>query len=219
MANTASLPTMALWSIVKKEITGIQLLWEAVNGLYFQPHGHGLATMTQDVPVLSGLTQTALVESLLMRVSRLMDPANSGSREGDRPNLSLKRLVGMDSTIACDELAIRATWNGSGLKIVRNKYLSHNDLDRASSEEHTLNIPLAAADVEALQALVRGLRELRIVVNHKLTGAAYLDEHLDVQVRHELGVLSKSLLGGELFFAMLPEHEILQHAWQEAGNG
>lgn len=219
MTNTTALSPTELWNVVKKEISGIQLLWETVDGLYFQPRSSGLAMLEQDVPTLFRLTQTVLMESLLMRVSRLMDPANSGRREGDRPNLSLKRLVGMDPTISCDEKAIRRIWDGSGLKAVRDKYLSHNDLDRALTEEHTLNIPLATADVEALQALVSGLRELRKGVNHKLARAAYLDEHLDVQVRHELGVLSRSLHGGELFFAMLPEHEILQRAWQEAGNG
>ena len=82
MTNTTSLSFMELWNIVKKEITGIQLLWETVNGLYFQPRGKGLATLGQEVPTLFRLTQTVLMESLQMRVSRLMDPANSGSGSG-----------------------------------------------------------------------------------------------------------------------------------------
>ncbi|NMG15758.1 hypothetical protein [Aromatoleum bremense] len=217
-ATTPQPSATELWEIINREITGIQLLWEAVDGLYFQPQGKGLATLGQDAPLFFRLMQTAFIESLLMRVSRLMDPANSGRREGERPNLSLKRLVEKDSRICLDEKAIRAIWDGSGLKTVRDKYLSHNDLNRALKEAHTLNIPLETADIEAMQALASGLRELRRSVNHKLTGTAYLDERLDVQVQHELRVLSKSLLGGEQFFTLLPDHEFLQRAWQEAGH-
>lgn len=220
MTTTTPQPSAAeLWGIIKGEITGIQLLWEAVNGMYFQPQGKGLATLEQDIPLLFRLMQTGLMESLLMRVSRLMDPANSGKREGDRQNLSLNRLVAQDSRFRADEQAVRDIWDGSRLKTVRDKFLSHNDLNRALTEEHTLNIPLETVDIEALQALASGLRELRRSVNHKLTGTTYLDKRLDVQVRHELGVLSKSLLGGEQFFQLLPGHEILQRAWMEAGHG
>ena len=218
MTNTTSPSIMDLWNIVKKEITGIQLLWQTANGLYFLPHGRGVAMLEQAMPTLFRLTQTVLMESLLMRVSRLMDPANSGKPEGDRPNLSLKRLVETDSRISCDEKIIRKIWDDSKLKSVRDKYLSHNDLDRVSAAEHTLNIPLTEADIEALQALVSGLRKLRKDVNHKLVGAAYLDEHLDLQVRRELGGLSRLLRGGELFFELLPDHEVLQRAWQETSH-
>lgn len=34
-----------LWNVVSKEITGIQLLWETVNGLYFEPDVRGLALL------------------------------------------------------------------------------------------------------------------------------------------------------------------------------
>ena len=219
MTSISKSPTaVQLWNFIKIEITGIQLLWEAVNCLYFQPRGKGLATLWQDAPLFFGLTQTVFMESLLMRVSRLMDPAYSGRRKDERPNLSLKRLVEKDSRIVLDEKAIRDIWDGSSLKTVRDKYLSHNDLNRALTVERTLNIPLETVDIEALQALTSGLRELRRSVNHKLTGAAYLDESLDVRVQYELGVLSKLLLGGEQFFKLLPDHEILQRAWQETGH-
>ena len=218
MTNTTSPSILELWSIVKKEITGIQLLWETANGLYFQPHGRGVAMLEQAMPTLFRLAQTVLMESLLMRVSRLMDPAYSGWSEGDKPNLSLKRLVATDHKISCDEEIDRKIWETSSLKTVRDKYLSHNDLGRASTAEHTLNIPLTTADIEALQALVNGLRELRRCVNLKLAEAAYLDEHLDLQVRRELGGLGRLLLGGGLFFELLPDHEVLQRAWQETGH-
>lgn len=214
MATTPTTsPTAAeLWSVIKKEITGIQLLWETVNGLYFQPQGKGWRAMQVDAPLLIHLAQTALMESLLMRVSRLMDPATSGRGQGQMTNLSLKRLVEVDSNIGADEGAIRAIWDSSGLKAVRDKYLSHNDLSRSMVTDHTLNIPLESADIEALRQLAEGLRTLRRNVNPKLSRGAYVDQGLDAKVRQEIEVLGKTLLGGQRFFELLPEHPVLQQA-------
>ncbi len=216
MTNTTPQTTVTeLWNVVKKEITGIQLLWEAVNGLYFQPYGECSAALERDTPLLFRLAQTALMESLLMRVSRLMDPAATGRLT----NLSLKQLVVVDSRIDSDEAILRGIWDDSELKRVRDKYLSHNDLTRALTEDHTPNIPMEPADIGALSALAEGLRTLRRSVNQKLTETTYLDQGLDVRVQRELGVLNNSLLGGEQFFKLLPDHEILQSAWQEVTNG
>lgn len=215
MATTnTTQPTAAdLWVVLKKEITGIQLLWETVNSLYFQPQGKEWQALTADAPLLVHLTQTALMESLLMRVSRMMDPAATGRLA----NLSLKQLVAADASIGTDEQALRAIWDGSGLVDVRNKYLSHNDLHRSLSADHTLNIPLVSADIEALRKLAEGLRVLRRSVHPKIaTGNAYIDEGLNVQIKHEVDVLGKSLRGGKLFFCLLPEHPELQHAWTSA---
>lgn len=210
MATTQTAPPTAaeLWTVIKKEITGIQLLWEAVNGLYFQSSGKALRALQADTPVLIHLTQTALMESLLMRVSRLMDPAATDKFT----NLSLKQLVNVAPHIGTDEIAIRAVWKSSGLVEVRNKYLSHNDLSRAMVTDHTLNIPLESADIGALRQLAEGLRTLRCNVNPKLSQGAYVDQGLDAKVRQEIEVLGKTLLGGQRFFDLLPEHPVLQHA-------
>jgi len=211
--NTTQPTAAELWVVLKKEITGIQLLWETVNSLYFQPQGKDWQALTADAPLLVHLTQTALMESLLMRVSRMMDPAATGGLA----NLSLKQLVAADASIGTDEQALRAIWDGSGLVDVRNKYLSHNDLHRSLNADHTLNIPLVSADIEALRKLAEGLRVFRRSVHPKIaTGNAYIDEGLNVHIQHEVDVLGKSLLGGKLFFCLLPEHPELQHALTSA---
>jgi hypothetical protein len=211
-APTASPTSAELWTVIKKEITGIHLLWETVNGLYFQPQGKEWKALQADAPLLIHLTQTALMESLLMRVSRLLDPAATGKMT----NLSLKQLVVADADLGADEAAIRAIWDDSGLVDVRNKYLSHNDLNRSITVDHILNIPLESEDIEALRQLAEGLRTLRRNVNPKLGGGAYVDQGLDVQSRHGVEVLGKSLLGGRLFFDLLPDHPALQQALESA---
>lgn len=210
MATTQTAPPTAaeLWTVIKNEITGIQLLWEAVNGLYFQSSGKAWRALQADTPMLIHLTQSALMESLLMRVSRLMDPAVTGKLT----NLSLKQLVNAAPNIRTDEIAIRAVWENSGLVEVRNKYLSHNDLSRSMVSDHTLNILLKSADIEALRLLAEGLRTLRRNVNPKLGAGAYVDQALDSQVKQEIEVLEKTLLGGQRFFELLPEQHVLQQA-------
>lgn len=224
--NTPNPTAVEIWTVIKKEITGIQLLWETVNGLYFQPQGTEWRTLEADVPLLFHLTQTALMESLLMRVSRMLDPAATGKLK----NLSLKQLVAADANIDADEKAIRAIWDSSGLAGIRNKYLSHNDLERSLTEKHTLmteehalmtkghalNIPLSFENINALKALAEGLRELRRNVTQKLSQCAYVDQLLDAQSLRDIEVLGKSLLGGRLFFELLPDQPVLQQAFSSA---
>ena len=218
MVTTNILPPTAaeLWVVIKKEITGIHLLWETVNGLYFQPQGQDWQALTADAPLLVHVTQTALMESLLMRVSRMMDSASTRRGKEAIPNLSLKQLVVADARIDADEKLLRVVWDSSELKTVRDKYLSHNDLNRSLSADHPLNIPLTPANIEALRQLAEGLRTLRRNVNPKLGGGAYVDQELDAQSRHDVEVLGKSLLGGKLFFDLLPEHLALQQALMSA---
>ena len=211
--------TLTLWDLLKKEVIGIQLLWETVERFYFGANSQGVATLAEDVPLLYRLMQTAMMESMLMRMSRLMDPAASG-RGGEKNNLSLKRLAEACSDTAKDIQVVQKIWDASNLKYVRDKYLSHNDLTRSLSESHTLNIPLDEVDVAAMRELAFGLREFRRKVDSWLNpGVAYLDESVELHVQHETETLNRTLLGSELFFKLLPEHETLQRAWQGAGHG
>lgn len=206
---------MPLWDILKKEITGIQLLWETVESLYFEADSRSIATLAEDVPLLYRLMQTALIESLLIRMARLMDDAEG--RGGRDSNLSLERLAKVYSDTAQYERVVRGFWNASKLKSVRDKYLSHNDLTRSLSELHTLNIPLDAADVVAMRELVVALLEFRHKVHAQLNpGRAYLDEAVSLHVQREAGVINRVLKSSDLFFQLLPEHEDLLAAWRNA---
>ncbi len=196
-----------LWQGIKQEITGIQVLLETVEQMYFRsPRQRGMDLLAADAPLLFVTAQTAMMESLLMRMSRLMDPASTGKRH----NVSLNRLAGCSPILEADICELRQQWDASGLKTIRDKYLSHNDLERSMAEAHTLNIPLSDADVSAMQSLANGLRVFRCAANLKISGAAYLDQHLDLCVQREVACLSRSLLAGEAFYKLLPGHPGLQ---------
>lgn len=200
-----------VWSLVKKEIAGIQVIWEAANDLFFQPQGEGWRSFRLDTPLLFGLTQTVYIESLVMRVARLMDSSSRGKQQ----NLSLARMSLLAPELATDEATVCGIWDGSGLIQIRNKYLSHNDLTRQLAVDHTVNIPLAPSEIGALRELVEALLAFQQAANLKLQGARYLHEGLSIRVQAEVQVLSKRLLGGEQFFKLLPEHECLQLALAE----
>lgn len=203
---------------LKKEITGVQLMWEIIECLYFEPARQGLTTLEQDAPLVWRLMQTALVESLLMRMSRLMDPAFSGGGETKR-NLSLKQLAEACKDTANDVKDIRSLWDRSKLEHIRDKYLSHNDLQRSQNAPHTLNAPLDETDVAAMRELTKGLREFRRKVQSRLQrDVSYLDEDVSLQVQREIDVLNRTLLGGKLFFELLPEHTVVQQAWHKANH-
>ena len=53
---------------------------------------------------------------------------------------------------------------------------------------------------------------MRRNVNPKLGAGAYVDQALDSQVKQEIEVFEKTLLGGQRFFELLPECPALQQA-------
>ena len=203
----------ALWACLNKGITGVQLLWATAQRLFAPQGGEGPPSLLGQASLLGGLMQTAVMESLLLRVARLMDPATTGRGTGERQNLSLNRLAESNTSLTEDVAPVIALWEGSGLKLVRNKYLSHNDLARSGSKPHTLNIPLRTEDIAALEALSNALREMRRSVHRKLTGVSYLDSMLDVDMSREVEGFVSSLRAADVFFELLPEHEALQQAW------
>ena len=84
----------------------------------------------ESAPGFFATHQMAMVESILMRVSRLMDPEKSVGQD----NASFKRLVQFSpfNTHAKDWTAIHEEWNDGGkfgrVRHLRNKFLAHNDL-------------------------------------------------------------------------------------------
>ena len=213
MNAPAAPSTSDIWTVISKEITGIQLLWGALEQMYFKvPLEQGVASLESDMPLLFRLMQTAMMESLLMRMSLLMDPAVSGKGAGERTNVSLARLAKVDERFVDVVGNVHSMWDTSTLRLIRDKYLSHNDLSRAKTQAHTLNIPLSSPNIEAMRELILALRAFRRDVHQKLNGAAYLDESVSMELKRDVEVLSRSLIAGNCFYKLLPDHACLQDA-------
>lgn len=213
MSTQPALSTSDIWAVISKEITGIQLLWEAVEQMYFKAQpAQGIAALERDTPLLFRLMQTAMMESLLTRMSRLMDPAVSGRGAGEKPNVGLARLAEADASLVGEVGSVRSVWDASALRLIRDKYLSHNDLARATTQAHTLNIPLSSPDIDAMRALTSALRDFRRDVHQKLNGSVYLDQSVSAQMVCEIDALNRSLIAGDCFYKLLPDHACLQDA-------
>ncbi len=111
--------------------------------------------------------QFTLAESILMRISRLMDPTKTGKNQ----NASLEALLLELSDescppLCCDIESLLSEWSRgdrktreeqgdyASLKILRNKWLAHNDQDQRQYRELvSLCIPLTHDDFALAQQL------------------------------------------------------------------
>jgi hypothetical protein len=199
--------THQIWSMLKMEIAGIQLLWEVIEGLT-SDNLHSQKIMAENAPCFWGLTTAIYLESLISRVSRLMDPPATGSHK----NISLARLATLDKNFEAEVLRFRSDWESSALDELRNKLLAHNDYDRFTTSSHTVNLPITSEDLASLGAFVNRLLSLRNSINKSLGGASVLNAPvapLDCKPETVFRLLS----AGNLFFNLLPENEQLQRAY------
>lgn len=194
MAAQQQMGDEILWPRIKQELAGIQLMWGSLDGLFFSANDKpGLSWLHAEVALLSGLMQTSMMESLLMRIARLMDPAASGKGHRGGENLSLRALAKAHPSLIDQVKTLTSIWDDSNLKRLRDKYLSHNDLQRSHFEQPTINMPMTAADVAGLSGLVDSLLEFRKAANHVTVGAAYLDGALTLHLDRQVDTLDRML--------------------------
>lgn len=199
-----------IWSMLKKEIAGIQLLWEIIEGLTKDDSRHQ-KVMKESAPRFWGLTTAVYLESLISRFSRLMDPQATGSYQ----NVSLARLglyQHLNERIKVKIFSIQNQWKSSAVDVLRNKLLAHNDFERFKTTRHTINLPITQQDLTELGTFVGQLFSLRNEINRALGGASVLNTPIASPDCNPASVF-RQLIAGDLFFTFLPESEQLQQAW------
>lgn len=117
----------------------LQLLWYQMSAYQelFQVEQEKRKVLLQDsAPGFFAITQVSLAESILMRILRLMDPAKTGRDNNNAFLLMHDVLNSEDKAQQSLRAAIKRlcdTWNKNGegpysrLKVIRNKWLAHND--------------------------------------------------------------------------------------------
>ena len=203
--------THQIWSMLKKEISGIQLLWEIIEELT-SDNLHSQKIMAENAPCFWGLTTAIYLESLISRLSRLMDPQTTRSHK----NISFARLTSchqyLDKKIGAEISKFQDEWKSSVLDVLRNKLLAHNDYDRFTTSNHTVNLPITSEDLASLGAFVKRLLTLRNSINTSLGGASVLNVPL-APLDCKPDTVFRLLNAGNLFFNLLPENEQLQRAY------
>jgi hypothetical protein len=178
----------AQWALIKKEILGVQLLYRTLCSLYWDAPDPA-NDLFKEAPLVCRVIQTSLAESALARLARLMDAEMTGKKA----NLSLRRISEAVPALQQEIEALRQRWTDSPLRLLRNQYLSHNDLVSLTSNEHTLNIPLSDDDIKTLAELINELKNIRQLVNFELGMPDYLDAPLELQVRREAELVERML--------------------------
>ena len=119
--------------------------WSMFTELYLREENYYVFARTGEK--FWGELESLLLDSIFLGISRLLDSPKTGQRE----NLSLRGLL--DITI--DE-SIRSRWESqidlldelwrSGVKIWRDKYISHNDLEFSAKIKSLPNVPFSDID-------------------------------------------------------------------------
>lgn len=152
----------------------LKLLWwqmEAWQELFDVEQEKRRTLIQATAPGFFTLVQITLAESILMRISRLMDPPRSNGRD----NVAISSLgdAFSDSSHACLHRRIQALtdeWSKkdtqtkteqgkyANLKILRNKWLAHNDTTQRQDQPlDSLWIPLMHEDFALALQLAREL--------------------------------------------------------------
>lgn len=148
--------------VIKCELAFLSAQLDTYQALFLLEQDRRAALIAEVAPGFFALTQAAMVESILMRVSRLMDPRKDKRYE----NASFERLFQSPSpplsALHSRWRAIADEWRSGGkfeaLNVLRNKFLAHSDLDVWSARTPGESwISISQRDFEILVDLARQL--------------------------------------------------------------
>lgn len=158
----------------------IKMLWaqlDVYQELYLIEQDKRLSLLEASAPGFFAICQASLAESILMRISRLMDPEKSCGDE----NSSLQNFCaalgadanysGLKGTIqeAIDEWKQKDNGPYVALRTVRNKWLAHNDFAKRSAlQSDQLWMPLTSDDFELARRFASRLWEIYRQINRTL---------------------------------------------------
>jgi|JI10StandDraft_1071094.scaffolds.fasta_scaffold342414_2 hypothetical protein len=198
--------------IIKSELALLSVQLDSYRAVFLLEQDKRNELVKDSAPGFFALHQMAMVESILMRVSRLMDPEKSVGQD----NASFKRLVQFSpfNTHAKDWTAIHEEWNDGGkfgrVRHLRNKFLAHNDLTLWKCRPPGQSwIPISPDDFQCLIDLAKALWALL----RKVYRAEWKSDLLPpdgVQGEHPTKILR--CLAGARFLSELVNEDGLQAA-------
>lgn len=146
--------------IIKSELALLSVQLDSYRAVFLLEQDKRKELVKDSAPGFFALHQMAMVESILMRVSRLMDPEESVRQD----NASFMRLVQFSpfNTHAKDWTEIHEEWNDGGkfgrVHLLRNKFLAHNDLTLWKCRPLGQSwIPISQDDFQCLIELAKAL--------------------------------------------------------------
>lgn len=118
---------------IKSELALLSVQLDSYGALFLLEQDRRAELLAETAPGFFVLHQVAMVESILMRVSRLMDPDFTGKGKYKKENSSFEALVNSVVSNSVNErfCCIIEAWRPGGkfhrIKELRDKWISHND--------------------------------------------------------------------------------------------
>lgn len=203
----------------------LKLLWwqlDAYQKLFLVEQEKRSVLLQSTAPGFFAITQRTMVESILMRLSRLMDGAKSCGEE----NSSIGNLCdSLDAShkLLKDELkALRDDWVNkhadapyARLVLFRNKVLAHNDyVEHSELDPQQLSMDLSTQDVELAFQLAQSLWNVYRHGNRVLRGR----EHDPLEPMHSAINNTPEPLLTHLCSSLFWEQFHKEDGYQYAGN-
>jgi len=168
---------------IKQEMNAVWAYIHAYSELFEHPDQRRMELLEETAPSFFALVQTALIECVLIRMARLMDPQESG-RNNANQNLSFDRLFS-SCTDASDlaEAAVQFAevcrdWQGikyRQLKEYRNKVQAHNDFPTIKGAPSLINTKLDLDDVKLIKELFCDLWKVLATAHMAFRGDALIE--------------------------------------------
>jgi hypothetical protein len=159
-----------LLEMIKREMALLSVQLDSYQALYLLEQGSRRNLMDDTAPGFFAVVQVSMVESILMRVARLMDPLKSSGQS----NASFSSLFSDDAhrSVEPEWQGVLNEWKDDGrfgaVRRLRNKHLGHNDLGVwEAKRQGEAWIPITADEFDAVTSLSQALWALLRSVRRK----------------------------------------------------
>jgi AbiU2 len=155
-----------------QEVSWLHARWNVYCQL-FVSNEQTVDLLNRSAPGFFYICQTVLIDSVLLGISRLTDPAESRNGKGKQLNLSLKRLAAtVDSadypTLRndIDKAVLAAEAYFSFARALRHKLIAHNDL--LVHQQKPVPLP-TKADRQKIETALQTIRDIMNLVEERIT--------------------------------------------------
>lgn len=166
-----------LLEIIKREMALLSVQLDSYQAMYLLEQDSRRRLIDDTAPGFFAVVQVSMVESILMRVARLMDPPKSSGQS----NGSFSRLLSDDThrSLEPEWQEVLNEWKDDGrfgaVRRLRNKHLGHNDLGVwEAKRQGEVWIPITAGEFDAVASLAKALWALLRSVHREALGSDLL---------------------------------------------
>jgi len=162
-----------VYEALEQEIIWLHIKWQYYCQL-FGTDENRIELLNSFAPIFFRVCQDALIDDVILSISRLSDPIKTGDRENKKESLSLLRLVNMVDPQCYPDLRplIQSIWGiveslCKPFRLHRHQRIAHNDWARIKS---TIEL-LPGISRQSIEDALESIRRLMSAVSEYFDGA------------------------------------------------